>query len=159
MLIRVLVSPRFSPFLILGRWIVSNQTPEYVGAPQKKFAWIIGIILAVIMVIHLIIINGYSPITGIICMICLIFLFFESSFGICLGCLFYPLFFKEKLQLCPGDVCDPKVKQPIQKTSFSQWLVVIIFLVGMIVFGVLANPYLSKAPTDIFGLTKHFEKK
>jgi len=38
---------RFSPWLILGRLIVRNQTPEYVGAAQKKFAWIIGVELMV----------------------------------------------------------------------------------------------------------------
>ena len=45
-LIRVLINPRYAPSLILGRWIVRKQTPEYVGAQQKKFAWIIGIVLA-----------------------------------------------------------------------------------------------------------------
>jgi hypothetical protein len=28
--------------MIMGRWIVNNQTPEYVGAPQKKWAWAFG---------------------------------------------------------------------------------------------------------------------
>ena len=32
MLIRVFINPRFSPTLILGRLIVRNQVPEYVGA-------------------------------------------------------------------------------------------------------------------------------
>ena len=95
-LIRVLVSPRFAPSLIIGRLIVRNQTPEYVGAKQKKFAWIIGIILALTMFILLVVVNSYSPITGLICLICLIFLFFESAFGICLGCKFYSLIYKEK---------------------------------------------------------------
>src|ERR1700757_2985861 len=45
-LIRVLVSPRYSPTLILGRLIVGRQTPEYVGARQKQFAWIIGVALS-----------------------------------------------------------------------------------------------------------------
>ena len=31
-ILRVFVSPRFSPTLILARLIVSNQIPEYVGA-------------------------------------------------------------------------------------------------------------------------------
>ena len=44
-LIRVFISPRYAPTLILGRLIVRKQNPEYVGAQQKKFAWIIGIIL------------------------------------------------------------------------------------------------------------------
>ena len=44
LLIRVFINPRFSPSLIIGRLIVSRQTPEYVGAAQKKFAWKMGIV-------------------------------------------------------------------------------------------------------------------
>lgn len=36
-LIRVFINPKFSPTLILGRLMVRNQTPEYVGAVQKSF--------------------------------------------------------------------------------------------------------------------------
>ncbi|MCK5004280.1 MAG: DUF4395 domain-containing protein, partial [Candidatus Aminicenantes bacterium] len=115
-LIRVFINPKFSPSLIIGRLIVRNQVPEYVGAQQKKFAWIIGVVFGAIMFILIVVINSYSPITGIICFICLIFLFFESAFGICLGCKFYPLFYKEKAQYCPGEVCDVNSKQDIQKT-------------------------------------------
>lgn len=82
-LIRVFINPKFSPTLILGRLIVRNQTPEYVGAAQKKFSWIIGVVLSASMFVFFIIVNAYSPFTGIICLICLIFLFFESAFGIC----------------------------------------------------------------------------
>src|SRR5881396_2793256 len=81
-IIRVFVNPKFSPTLIIGRLIVRNQVPEYVGARQKKFAWIIGIALSATMFVFMVIVNSYSPITGIICLICLIFLFFESAFGI-----------------------------------------------------------------------------
>jgi hypothetical protein len=35
LVIRVFVSPKFSPFLIIGRMIVSNQVPEYVGVKKK----------------------------------------------------------------------------------------------------------------------------
>lgn len=114
-IIRVFVNPKFSPSLIIGRLIVRNQVPEYVGAAQKKFAWIIGVVLAAIMFIHMVVMNAYSPITGIICLICLIFLFFESTFGICIGCKFYSWIYKEKAQYCPGEVCDVKAKQDIQK--------------------------------------------
>ncbi len=127
--IRVFINPKFSPTLIFGRLIVRNQTPEYVGAPQKKFAWIIGFTLAITMLILLVIVNSYSPITGLICFICLIFLFFESAFGICLGCKFYPLFFKGKVQYCPGEVCDVKSRQDIQKTSIAQILIVFGFII------------------------------
>ncbi len=95
-MIRVFISPKFSPTLIIGRLIVRNQNPEYVGAKQKKFAWIIGVALSAIMFILMVVFNSYSPITGIICLICLIFLFFESAFGICLGCMFYPMFLKTR---------------------------------------------------------------
>src|SRR5438045_9764513 len=75
-IIRVFINPKFSPTLIIGRLIVSNQVPEYVGAQQKKFAWIIGILLSATMFILMVLIKSYSPITGIICLICLVFLFF-----------------------------------------------------------------------------------
>ena len=95
-LIRVFINPKFSPSLIIGRLIVRNQVPEYVGAQQKKFAWIIGFVLGAIMFILQVAVNAYSPITGLICFICLIFLFFETAFGICLGCIFYSMVYKEK---------------------------------------------------------------
>jgi len=151
-LIRVLVSPKFSPTLILGRLIVSNQVPEYVGAPQKKFAWIIGVVLAAIMFYFFVIVNAYSPITGIICLICLIFLFFESSFGICLGCLFYPLFFKQKVQLCPGETCDVKVKQEIQKVSVSQIIILISFIIFIFLLFKFGNHCFIETPRNLFGI-------
>ena len=39
-IIRLFISPKFSPTLIIGRLIVRRQVPEYVGAAQKKFAWV-----------------------------------------------------------------------------------------------------------------------
>jgi hypothetical protein len=152
-IIRVFISPRFSPSLILGRLIVRNQTPEYVGAAQKKFAWIIGVVLAAAMFVSFIIINAYSPITGIICLICLIFLFFESAFGICLGCMFYPLFFKNKVQYCPGEVCDVKNKQEIQKTSGAQFLVLLAFIAFVVLMVLFLNESFSVTPYDLFGIS------
>jgi hypothetical protein len=152
--IRVFISPRFSPILILSRLIVRNQTPEYVGAPQKKFAWIIGVILSATMFYFFIIVNAYSAITGIICLICLIFLFFESAFGICLGCKVYPLFYKDKVQYCPGEVCDLKNRQPIQKTSIAQLLVVVAFVGFIFALVYLLNERFKEMPHDLFGKTK-----
>src|SRR5258707_578517 len=67
--IRVFINPRFSPTLIMGRLIVGRQAPEYVGARQKKFAWIIGVLLSATMFILLVVVNAYSPITGLGCLI------------------------------------------------------------------------------------------
>ncbi|MEI6749850.1 MAG: DUF4395 domain-containing protein [Bacteroidota bacterium] len=158
-LIRVLINPRFSPTLIIGRLIVSNQTPEYVGAKQKKFAWIIGIVLAAIMFILVVVVNSYSPITGLICLICLIFLFFESAFGICLGCKFYNLFYKEKAQHCPGEVCDAKSKQAIQKTSKIQLLIVAGFIVYIVATVLLFNDTFRVKPFDLFGINSSEQTK
>ena len=149
--IRVFVNPKFSPSLIIGRLIVRNQVPEYVGAQQKKFAWIIGIILATIMFILLVVVNAYSPISGIICLICLIFLFFESAFGICLGCKFYSLFYREKAQYCPGEVCDVKSKQNIQKTSATQLFIVLAFIAYIVLSVFLFNDSFSVKPHNLFG--------
>jgi hypothetical protein len=154
MLIRVFISPKYSPTLIIGRLIVRNQVPEYVGAKQKKFAWIIGIVLALTMLILINIINSFSPITGLICFTCLIFLFFESAFGICIGCLFYRWIYKENAQYCPGEVCEVKDKQDIQKTSKVQLLIVLFFIVYIVLIVILFNDTFSVEPTDLFEMLK-----
>ncbi|MCX6168859.1 MAG: DUF4395 domain-containing protein [Ignavibacteriales bacterium] len=151
-LLRVFINPKFSPSLILGRLIVRNQAPEYVGAKQKKFAWVIGVILAAIMFILLVVVNSYSPITGIICLICLIFLFFESAFGICLGCKFYTMIYKEKTQYCPGEVCDSKSKQDIQKTSKGQILIILGFIAFIFLTAYLFNENFNEKPFPLFGI-------
>jgi hypothetical protein len=150
-LIRVLVNPRYSPTMILGRLIVRNQVPEYVGAAQKKFAWIIGIILGSTIFVHLVLLNARSPITGIVCLVCLIFLFFETSFGICLGCKVYSMVYKEKSQYCPGEVCNAKSQQDIQRTSRAQVMIVYGFLAYIVLIAFAFNESFSKKPFDLFG--------
>jgi hypothetical protein len=152
-IVRVFITPRFSPTLIIGRLIVHNQVPEYVGAQQKKFAWVIGVVLSATMFIFMVIVNSYSPITGIICLICLVFLFFESAFGICLGCKFYSLFHKTKAQYCPGEVCDAKSRQDIQKTSGGQLLIVLAFIAFIVLTALFFNDEFHKKPYDLFGIS------
>jgi hypothetical protein len=152
-LIRVFINPRFSPSLIIGRLIVKNQVPEYVGTKQKKFAWIIGVVLASTIFIHLDIVNAYSPITGLICFICLIFLFFESAFGICIGCKFYSMFYREKAQYCPGEICDVKAKQDIQRTSKAQLFIVFGFIAYIFLTSFLFNDNFKEKPYDLFGIS------
>ena len=151
-LIRVLISPRFAPTLILGRLIVRNQVPEYVGAQQKKVAWIFGSVLAIIFFSLTVVVNSYSPISGIICFTCLIFLFFEAAFGICLGCKFYSMYYKEKAQYCPGEVCTPESKQDIQKTSMAQVLVIFGFIAFIYLTAMLFNDNFSEKPFDLLGI-------
>ena len=158
-IIRVFVNPKFSPSLIIGRLIVRNQVPEYVGAKQKKFAWTIGVALSAIMFIFLVLVNAYSPITGIVCLICLVFLFFESAFGICLGCKFYSLFYKERAQYCPGEICDVKSKQDIQKISKAQLLIVLGLIVYVVLTGFFFNDQFRKQPYDLLGINSSARTK
>jgi hypothetical protein len=147
--IRVFISPRFSPTLIIGRLIVSNQVPEYVGAPQKKFAWKMGLALSGLMFLLLVVLNSYSVITSSICFICLLFLFFESAFGICLGCLFYKLFYKDEVLYCTGEICKMPRKQSIQKISLLQALIVFGFIVYVLLAVFFFNDRFRYAPRNL----------
>jgi uncharacterized membrane protein len=130
--VRVIVNPKFAPSLVLGRFAVRNQMPEYVGAPQKRFAWAIGLVLSTIMMYLVVLQNVRGPINLIVCSLCLLLLFFETAFGICIGCEIYNLFNREKAQLCPGGVCEVHVRQEIQSIGLAQVAVVLGFLGVMI---------------------------
>lgn len=152
MLIRVYINPKYSPMLILGRLIVSRQNPEYVGAPQKRFAWKIGVAFAGFMLVLMVILNSYSVLSGLTCLFCLIFLFFESAFGICLGCLVYAAFYKDKVQYCPGEICDVKNKQEIQKTSGAQLTIFALFIAYIVVISSLFNSEFKAKPRNLWQL-------
>ena len=149
--IRTFVNPRFSPSLVLGRLIVRNQVPEYVGAPQKRYAWMIGVLLGATMFILVNVMNTYSPISGLICLACLIFLFFETAFGICLGCKVYALIYREKAQYCPGEVCERSARQPIQKITGAQVLITLGLVAYVVVVVVVFNDAYSVKPHALFG--------
>jgi uncharacterized protein DUF4395 len=146
--IRVLVNPRYSPSLVVGRFAVRNHVPEYVGATQKRFAWSIGLALAIAMLFLVVVNRVIGPINLIICATCLILLFFESAFGICLACKVYNLLHKDKAALCPGGTCEVYVRHQSQKINAAQIAVVILFL------GVMAT--IAKSfPTDVPAVSPH----
>lgn len=131
--IRILVNPRYSPSIILGRFAVRKQAPEYVGAAQKRFAWSIGLALALAMLFLVVINKVIGPLNLIVCATCLTLLFFEAAFGICLACRIYRLFFREQAALCPGDACELGGGRKIPKTGFASLAIVAVFL-GLIGF-------------------------
>ncbi len=142
--IRVLINPKYAPLLIISRLFVRNQEVEYVGAPQKRFAWLIGLVLATIMFYLVVLNNVIGPFNLLVCLICLTLLFFEAAFGICLGCKIYNLFHKQKAQLCPGNACAIKDREEIQKVNIVQFLLVPAFLALVYV---IANSSLIHADT------------
>lgn len=149
-LVRVFVSPRFGPTLILGRLIVGRQAPEWVAAKPKQLAWSIGVALSATMFILMVVMNTYGPISGIICLVCLVFLFFEAAFGICLGCMFYSLVYREKPTLCPGEVCEAEARVKAQRTSLAQ-LLVLLAAAGLVVTGTMSlKDRLAIQPRPLF---------
>lgn len=122
-----MLNPRWAPSMIVGGWIVRKQAPEWVGAPQKRFAWGLGLLLGVAM-LYLMVLNRFmGPVNMLVCASCLTLMFFETAFGICLGCKLYNLFHKEQAQLCPGGVCE----MPAPKgwgVSLPQAAVLVLFV-------------------------------
>lgn len=111
--IRLFINPRYAPSLILGQWAVRGQQPEWTGAPQKRFAWALGFVLALTM-FYLVVLNSViGPINLVVCATCLVLMFFETAFGICIGCKLYNLFHKDAAQLCPGGVCEVGEPEPV----------------------------------------------
>lgn len=126
-IIRLFINPRYSPSLILGRLVTCDQTPEYVGAPQKKFAWGIGLALSSFMFYVGVLSNNVNTLVLSICGLCMFFLFLDTSFGICVGCKMYNMFNRHKAKLCPGGVCELHMKEDIQKTSVWQIAALVLF--------------------------------
>lgn len=133
--IRTLINPKYAPSLILGRFFVKNQTPEYVGAPQKRFAWSIGLLLSIIMFLMIVVFEIMTPIKIVICILCIGLLFSETAFGICIGCIIYHKVYRQSPKYCPGNVCEIHQKHDIQHISITQWIIVVIFLVGTLYMG------------------------
>ncbi|WP_287600838.1 DUF4395 domain-containing protein [Thiothrix sp.] len=126
--IRVLVNPKYAPSLIVGRFFVARQKPEYVGAAQKRFAWSIGLVLSVIMFWLVVVVEMMTPIKIYICTACLILLFSETAFGICIGCVLYNLIRKTPPTLCPGGVCEVRQKEEIQRINPIQATIAVLAL-------------------------------
>lgn len=144
------IKPQYAPSLLLGRFFVQNQTPEYVGAEQKRFAWLLGMILSWPMFYYLVIDFQPNPIKVLVCLICMALLFLESAFSICVGCKLFNIFKKEKATHCPGDVCELKIKEPIQRFSTVQRTILILTVIAL-TYGTYS--YITKLP-DRTMLTK-----
>lgn len=140
--IRIL-QPRYSPSLLLGRFFVRNQKPEYVGAVQKRFAWMLGLILAYPMFYYLVIDFQPNPIKVLVCLICMTLLFLESAFSVCLGCKIYEWFNRNNPKYCPGGVCEMQIKEPVQKFNTVQAIILAI-TVSLVFYGTYA--YFTKLP-------------
>jgi hypothetical protein len=141
------IQPRYAPSLLLGRFFVRNQTPEYIGASQKRFAWMLGLILAYPMFYYLVIEPQHNPIKVFVCLICMTLLIFESAFSICLGCKIFSWIERKDPMYCPGGVCEIQTKDPVQKFNLAQ-LVILLTTVALMGYGTYA--YFTKLETRTY---------
>ena len=86
---KVIISPHFSIISIISNFLVKKQNPEYVWAIQKRFAWSLWLAMSSIMIILLFILNIKWPVNLTICLMCLTFMWLESSAWICVWCKIY----------------------------------------------------------------------
>ena len=126
--IRLFINPRYSPSMIVGRFAVRKQTPEWTGAPQKRFAWAIGWVLAVTMLWLIVIQNVIGPVNMLVCATCLTLMFFESAFGICIGCKIYNTLPNRQAQHCAGGACEVFTPHPSQTVGAGGTAIVLLFL-------------------------------
>ncbi len=124
--LRLVFSPRWAPSLIVGQWLVRHQQPEWTGAAQKRFAWALGLALALGMFWLAVVQQVVGPLNLLVCVVCLTLLFFETAFGICLGCKLYALWVRQPAQHCPGQSCELPPDARIQPDK-TQGLALLVF--------------------------------
>jgi len=114
-IIGIFINPKFSPTIFVSWIFVRKQSALPIGAVQKKFAWSLGLALSIfIFGLSLFLINdpSYFEPVCVLCLICLALLYFETAFGICIGCKLYYLsirlmLIKKPIEKpnCMGDAC------------------------------------------------------
>lgn len=114
-MVGLFINPKYSPTVLLASIFVWRQSPLSIGAVQKKFAWSLGLALSgTIFALSLFLQSdsSYFEPVCMLCIICLILLYLETAFGICLGCRLYQLAVAIKLlpkpkvrPNCMGDSC------------------------------------------------------
>ena len=137
------ISPKYSPSLLLAKFIVRNQKPDYTGGMQKRFAWMLGWFISFPMMYWFVLHWDITFYKVLICVLCLSLMFLESAFSICVGCMIYKAIKREDPQYCPGGVCEIKQKDPIQRFNPMQTIIAILTFIGL-----LAGIYLFLAKTE-----------
>ncbi len=140
--LKIFIWPEFSIFGIIVRPFIKNKEKLWVWAVQKKFAWIIGFILSTFVIYCLLLLSwilesSNSEVLAIIeqikvnivngsfiilpmnpailaCVLCIIFMFFEAVFGICVWCKIYRFLVSKNImkeyewQNCINWACETK---------------------------------------------------
>jgi len=137
------LSPKYTPSLLLGKFVVRNQKPEYVGGLQKRFAWTLGWFISLPMLYWFVLHWDITFYKVLVCILCLTLMFLETAFGICVGCMIYKAIINKDPQHCPGGVCEIKQREAIQKFNPLQATLAAITTIALI-----SGIYLFLAKTE-----------
>jgi hypothetical protein len=116
--IRVAAGIRYSPVGFVARLMTLGQSPEWVSAKPKRFAWTLGLGMSFsMMIITNSGIRGMLPRT--ICAICLTLMWMESVLGLCLGCKLHALLVRRgwtekdpEFEVCANGECELPARTP-----------------------------------------------
>jgi hypothetical protein len=110
-LIRLTAGLRYSPVGFLALSMTRSREPEWVSAKPKRFAWTLGLAMALAMTV---ITNSgiRGPLPRTMCLICLTLMWMESALGLCLGCKIYGLLVRRgwigtdpEIEVCADGSC------------------------------------------------------
>ncbi len=111
-LIRVTRGLERSPSGLFAGWMTRRETPQWVSARPKRFAWTLGLVMASAMAV---ITNSgiHGPLPRTICLICLTLMWLEAVLGLCLGCEIYGFMVRRgwraadtAYEICANGACD-----------------------------------------------------
>ena len=110
-LIRVTAGINYSPMGMIAHWMTRRNPPQWVSAKPKRFAWTLGLIMSLaMMIITNTGIRGPLPLT--ICLICLTLMWLEAVLGLCLGCEIHGFLVRrgwaerdEAYEICTSGAC------------------------------------------------------
>jgi hypothetical protein len=111
-LLRVTIGIRWSPTGIVAGAMLYGTPPEWVSAKPKRFAWTIGLALALAMtIITNSGVRGWLPRS--ICLVCLTMMWLEAALGLCLGCKLHGFLVRRgwtdkdpAFEVCAGGACE-----------------------------------------------------
>ena len=115
-LVRVTAGLERSPSGLVAGWMSRRQAPQWVSAKPKRFAWTMGLAMALAMaVITNSGIHGALPRT--VCLICLALMWIEAVLGLCIGCELYGVMVRrgwrapdDAFEICANGACDLDVR-------------------------------------------------
>ena len=110
-LIRVTAGINYSPMGMIAHWMTRRNPPQWVSAKPKRFAWTLGLVMSLaMMIITNTGIRGPLPLT--ICLICLTLMWLEAVLGLCLGCEIHRFLVRrgwaerdEAYEICTSGAC------------------------------------------------------